>query len=109
MDFADFFLDTGDPTLAAIIAWREFESRARDYLLRNRSDKTVKEVHDLGMGGDLFALLPSLGADYTYGSLWKDRNRVVHDDYEMPLKDAEKVVRGVEKFIEGNALKFGPR
>jgi hypothetical protein len=108
MDFAHFFLDTDDPALGAIIAWREFECRARD-LLRNRGDKTVKEVRDLHMDNVIALLPPSRGTEYTLRRLWKYRNPVMHEDYEIPMEEAKKVVRCVDDFIEDNQRKFSPR
>jgi hypothetical protein len=108
MDLARFFLDADDHTLGAIIAWREFECRARD-LLRNRGDRTVKEVHALHMD-DVAALLPpSRSTEYTFADLWKYRNPVMHEDYEIPVEEAKKVVRCVDEFIEDNQRKFRPR
>lgn len=102
LGFARFFLDT-DPTLGAIIAWREFEVKARSLLYQTG----VREVFDCQFKmGRVFAQLPK-GQNINYDALWKNRDRVMHDDATISDLDAKAVVSEVVKFIEANQGKFG--
>ena len=99
LDFARFFLDT-DPTLAAIIAWRQFEIAARDFL-RTRDEKVTE---DLNMP-DIIAKLPP-GRSAPWESVWERRNHVMHDGWRIPKEEAEKALQGVVEFIEDHMPEF---
>lgn len=101
LGFARFFPDT-DPTLGAIIAWREFEVKARE-LLYNRG-LTRRQVRKLKMSLVIPLLRDELNIDYV--ALWQNRDAVMHDDRPIPDQEAKMVVDGVQQFIEGNQGKF---
>jgi len=89
MGFARFCTDT-DPTLAGIIAWREFEVRVRA-LYGNR-----------GIGRkmpDLIAQLPT-SQKAACGGLWEKRNSVMHNDLEISETEAGRLVRAVADFLD---------
>lgn len=100
LGIARFCLDT-DPTLGAIIAWREFEVGVRD-LPGNR-----------GCGKNSGTKLPDLIARFPpsqkeiYKSLWEKRNRVMHSDLEMPEEEAREVVQTVGEFLDRHKRKAG--
>jgi hypothetical protein len=102
LGFARFFLDA-DPTLGAIIAWREFEVKARELL----SNRGWRETHDRSfkMSRVIALLQKELSVDYT--ELWQKRDPVMHDDRVIRDEEAKMVVNGVQRFIEGNQGKFG--
>jgi hypothetical protein len=85
--FARFCLDS-DPTLAAIIAWREFEIRLREVFVQGSDQLRTSE---------LINRLPPLEKGECM-ALWKKRNLVMHRDVEAMRQEAEQVVRGVEGF-----------
>jgi hypothetical protein len=109
LGFARFFLytdDPNDPTLGAIIAWREFEARARELLYR----RGHREAYDgsFTMGAGVIPLLRTeLNIDY--GPLWRSRNDVMHKNSVMPSDEARAVVDGVRRFVESSRGKLGPQ
>ena len=102
LGFARFFLDT-DPTLGAIIAWREFEVKARSLLYNSG----VREAFDRHFKmGRVFAGLPK-GQNINYDALWEKRDGVLHDDRTISDVDAKAAVREVVRFVEANQGRFG--
>ena len=103
MGFARFFLDT-DATLAAVIAWREFEVKSRALL---SSTGRYRKINDRSfkMSGVIPLLQRELGVDYS--TLWHMRNRVMHDDRMISDEEAKVIVKAVGQFIEGNQGRFG--
>lgn len=99
MGMARFCLDA-DPTLGAIIAWREFEIRVRGlpHFRGNGRDPRTKMAC-------LIACLPP-GEKEIYADIWKRRNPVMHEDEEIEAYDAQKVVKKVQEFLDQNKPKF---
>ena len=93
LGLARFCLDT-DPTLGAIIAWREFEIGVRD-LPGNRGFGRQSSTKI----SDLIAQFPPSQKE-TYTSLWEKRNRVMHSDLEMSDEEARQVVQTVGEFLD---------
>jgi hypothetical protein len=62
LSFARFFVDSDDPTLAAIIAWREFEIKARSFLYNTGERSSY--THDLKMDAALRRLPEGKKVDY---------------------------------------------
>jgi hypothetical protein len=81
LGFARFFVDSDDPTLAAIIAWREFEIKARS-LLYNTGERS-SYTHDLKMDAGAIAASPQeftvcpLGRVTRMSSMWNPNAREV--------------------------------
>lgn len=92
LGMARFCLDT-DPTLGAIIAWREFEIGVRS-LTGNRG---VKGPIDPKMQDLIYRFSPNEKEIYT--TLWKGRNRVMHGDQNLSEEDAREVVDKVTEFL----------
>ena len=94
MGMARFCLDT-DPTLGAMIAWREFEIRVR----------SLRRFRDIAQN---CPKMPCLIAQFSpsereaYAGLWQKRNPVMHEDLEIPADEARKVVRAVQEFLDRN-------
>jgi hypothetical protein len=103
LGFARFFLDT-DPTLGAIIAWREFEVKARALLFNTGKYRKVYDRNSK-MSSVIALLQKELNTDYA--ALWKNRDPVMHDDRVIPEEEARMVVKAVGQFVEGNQGKFG--
>ena len=105
LGFARFFLDT-DPTLGAIIAWREFEVKARALLYNTGRYRRINDRNSK-MSSVIPLLQKELNTDYA--ALWQKRDPVMHDDRPIPDEEARTVVKEVGQFIEGNQGKFGLR
>jgi hypothetical protein len=97
---ARFCLDT-DPTLGAIIAWREFEIRVRDLPGNRRVGKNISPKMS-----DLIAGFPPSQKE-TYTVLWEKRNRVMHHDLGMSEEEARKLVQTVSEFLDRHKSKPG--
>ncbi len=95
IDFARFCLDT-DHTLAAVMAWREFELRARELVNSHGRMQLVIEQLERSQGQN-------------YSALWAKRNPVMHDDMPISEQEARDVVREVADFIERHKRKLRPR
>jgi hypothetical protein len=102
LGFARFFLDT-DPTLGAIIAWREFEVKARELLYTRGRTRT--QVGNLKMSDVIPLLRKELNIECEV--IWQNRNAVMHDDRVIRDEEAKMVVDGVQQFIDSNHGKFG--
>jgi hypothetical protein len=98
LGFARFFLDT-DPTLGALIAWREFEVKARA-LLRNTGRYRKVNERNFKMSSVIPLLQKELRIDYA--PLWRNRDPVMHDDRMISDEEARMVIKAVGQFIEGN-------
>jgi hypothetical protein len=108
LGFARFFLNTddpNDPTLGAIIAWREFEVKSRELLYSMGHRETYGR--DFKMSSVIPLLRKELNIDYW--PLWQSRDGVMHNDRVMPGDEARMVVDGVRRFIESSQGKFGPQ
>jgi hypothetical protein len=103
MGFARFFLDT-DPTLGALIAWREFEVKARALLSNTGRYRKIND-RSFKMSSVIPLLQKELGIDYS--ALWQKRDPVMHDDRMISDEEAKVIVKAVGQFIEGNQGKFG--
>jgi hypothetical protein len=104
LGFARFFLDS-DPTLGAIIAWREFEVKARQLLYsvghRKAHDRNFK------MSRVIALLQEELNIEYA-AALWRNRDPVMHGDRVIiPDEEAKIVVNEVRRFVECNRGRFG--
>jgi hypothetical protein len=104
LGFARFFVDCDDPTLAAIIAWREFEINARS-LLYNTGERSAY-THDLKMDAILRRLPKGEKTDYEF--IWRERNSVMHHDRQIEDRDqARKIVQEFANFIEKYQRQIG--
>jgi hypothetical protein len=101
--FARFFLDT-DPTLGALIAWREFEVKARALLSNTGRYRKIND-RSSKMSSVIPLLQKELGIDYS--ALWRNRDPVMHDDRMISDEEAKVIVKAVGQFIDGNHGKFG--
>ena len=99
LDLARSLLDS-QPIVAAMIAWREFETVAKHVVRRSGDDvpdtmyRVVKRLP-----------LSVRDQDHLWG-LWSPRKQVIHNGLKIKKGEAEKVLTGVLKFIEDNAPEF---
>ena len=103
LDLARSYLDT-EPTVAAIIAWRELEKELRRILGHSHSGK----ICDLINGVESLKpwALPAGWASQDLQDLWSrvgpGRDKVTHPGSEVLREDAETVVNRVRSFVEHN-------
>jgi hypothetical protein len=104
LDLARSYLRT-EPTVAAIIAWREMEKEVRRVLGKDRSAKMCDLIEAVGTLKP--AALPAGWTSANLGNLWKrigpGRNVVMHPlsmEDEVTTEEAEQIVEGVREFID---------
>jgi hypothetical protein len=104
MDLARSYVKT-EPTVAAIIAWRELETELRRALGAPRGDEVRELIDRLD---EVPGLLPAGWAGGDLKRLWcrtgPGRNQVMHDGREVSPKDAATIVNSVTIFLERNRL-----
>jgi hypothetical protein len=105
LDLARSFLDTA-PTVAAIIAWREFAVRVRD-ILEARGERMTKSDTIWDRIAMLLASnVPQGWTQERLTTLWWGRNKAMKDGEDIPGPEATRILDGVEKFIEKNTPEF---
>jgi hypothetical protein len=83
-----------------MIAWREFETVAK-VVVRRGCDEVPDTMYRV------VKRLPLRRSDQDYlWSLWSPRKNVMHNGFTIKKGEAEKVLRGVAKFIEDNAPEY---
>jgi hypothetical protein len=107
LDLARSYLDT-EPTVAAIIAWREMEKAVRRVLGADRSAKMCDLIEVVGTLKP--AALPAGWTSAHLQNLWKrigpGRNWVMHPlstEDEVTTEEAALIVEGVREFVDHNA------
>jgi hypothetical protein len=101
LDLARSYLDA-EPTVAAIIAWREFAVRVRDIL----EDCGKKMTTDDSIW-DRIAKLPAGNVPQGWTlerlkTLWWGRNEAMKDGEDIPSPEAARILKGVGEFIKHN-------
>jgi hypothetical protein len=96
LDLAWAFLDS-QPTVAAMIACREFETVAREVVRLRGEVVPYKMVHVVKR------LVSDIRDQNYFLSLLALRDRVIHRGYMIKKEEARKVLRGFGKFIEDHA------
>jgi hypothetical protein len=94
MDLARSYLRT-DPTVAAMIAWRQVELKMRELAGTKKNDRT--KFHELLRKIDS-RQLPRSTTKQRLEALWRKRNDVMHAGDEIP--DAKEIVSGAGNFVE---------
>ena len=97
LDLARSYLKT-QPTVAAMIAWREFETKVRNMLGSLGEKASIWELIER-LPESSFP--PSLAKDKL--NLWRKRNPVIHAGHELKTsEDASVILDGVIAFIDHN-------
>lgn len=106
LDLARSYLGT-EPTVAAIVAWREMEKEVRRVLGKDRNAKMCDLLDAVGTLKP--AALPVGWTSETLRNLWKrigpGRNLVMHalsTEDEVTPEEAEQIVNGVREFVDHN-------
>jgi hypothetical protein len=100
LDLARSYLDT-DPTVAAMIAWRELEIRIREIIGRRAPPETV--FHALINRLTPTMLPPGISIGDLH-NLRRRRNSVTHEGAEIEKMEAGDVLEKVAAFVERNAI-----
>ena len=104
LDLARSFLDT-DETVAAIIAWREFEAKVREVTNSRYKEASMPSLIDILLPNKL----PPNQTKDGLKRLWTvcGRNPIMHQGDEISDKaEARRVLNGVDEFIEHNTPEF---
>lgn len=96
LDLAGSFLDS-QPIVAAMIAWREFETVARE-VVRRSGDEVPEQMPSV-----IWRLPLSISEKKALQIVWSLRKDVIHNGLRIKPGVAEKVLNAVVRFIEDNA------
>jgi hypothetical protein len=107
LDLARSYLGT-EPTVAAIIAWRELEKEMRRIIGKGRDAKMSDLIDTVGILKP--AMLPVGWTSETLRNLWKRigpvRHSVMHpvstEVYEVTPEEAGQILKGVREFVDHN-------
>jgi hypothetical protein len=101
LDIARSYLKTG-PTIAAIIAWRQFGVEVRKIL--EAGGEAVTDKDNIWKRIDKLPAqnIPARWTKEDLKSLWWWRNEVMKDGDEIAPSEAERILNGIEEFLDHN-------
>jgi hypothetical protein len=101
LDLARFYLST-QPTVSAMVAWRQLEVTMREILHRSGEQTTMDDnFHILLAKLPNGAFSPNLRRE-DLRNIWYRRKYVIHNGEEMGKDEASRLLKVVDEFIDRN-------